>query len=410
MANRFKGFALSKWQQFESINIDFHDSLTVFTGANASGKTTILNILAKHRDWQVQSCAVPIKSRVTGAFKFLTRFFFGQDLSSDNKIGQIKYDNGQTAELLIPKTDSPHYEINISNKQPVSCFFVPSHRAVFRYQQVTTIPTQISTRQEAFQRVYNTTKTRYFGGSSESSSFHMKETLLAWNIFGRGNEDMPPDGAQLNNFLGFQEVLRKIMPPEVGFRKLSIRKLEIVMECDSGEFLIDAASGGLSSLIDLVWQIYMFQPDQGEVFTVLIDEIENHLHPTMQRRILPDLIKTFPSVQYIVSTHNPLILGSVKDSAVYALRFNENKRVFSDKLDLRKEVRTATEVLREVLGVSFTMPLWAEEMLNNIIAKYSAKPITSQLLQQMRKELDTLGLSSLVPEAISSIIDNSSND
>jgi len=182
------------------------------------------------------------------------------------------------------------------------------------------------------------------------------------------------------------------------------------MECESGEFLIDAASGGLSSIIDLAWQIYMFQPDQGKGFTVLIDEIENHLHPTMQRRILPDLIKAFPNVQYIVATHNPLIVNSVRDSAIYALRFNENKRVFSDKLDLEKEARTATEVLREVLGVSFTMPLWAEEMLNNIIAKYSAEPINGQLLQQMRTELDTLGLSSLVPEAISSIIDNSSND
>lgn len=234
----------------------------------------------------------------------------------------------------------------------------------------------------------------------------MKEVLLAWNIFGRGNEDMPPENEQLNNFLGFQEVLTKVMPREVGFKKLSIRKNEIVMECDSGEFLIDAASGGLSSIIDLVWQIYMFQPKQGDVFTVLVDEIENHLHPTMQRRILPDLIEAFPGVQYIVSTHNPLIIGSVRDSTVYALRIDENKRVFSDKLDFKKEARTATEVLREVLGVSFTMPLWVEDTLNNIITKYSTEPVTSQSLQQMRKELDTLGLSSLVPETISTVIDS----
>jgi energy-coupling factor transporter ATP-binding protein EcfA2 len=105
MANSFKSLEISQWQQFENIKIDFHERLTVLTGANASGKTTILNLLAKHHDWQMQSCAVPRKTKDSGIFKFFTRLFSGRDLSSENKIGQITYSNGKSAQLLIPNAD-----------------------------------------------------------------------------------------------------------------------------------------------------------------------------------------------------------------------------------------------------------------------------------------------------------------
>src|SRR5258706_417120 len=84
------------------------------------------------------------------------------------------------------------------------------------------------------------------------------------------------------------------LPHTIGFRRFSIRNMEVVLECDSGEFLLDAASGGLSTLIDLGWEIFMFGASAGQQFTVLIDEVENHLHPTMQRRILNDFVRGFP--------------------------------------------------------------------------------------------------------------------
>lgn len=41
---------------------------------------------------------------------------------------------------------------------------------------------------------------------------------------------------------------------------------------------------------------------------VVIDEIELHLHPSMQADVLPKLIKLFPKVQFIITTHSPLFL------------------------------------------------------------------------------------------------------
>lgn len=53
---------------------------------------------------------------------------------------------------------------------------------------------------------------------------------------------------------------------------------------------------------------------------VLIDEIELHLHPGLQRTILPKLRKVFPKVQFIVSTHSPQVLSSVHAENVRLLR------------------------------------------------------------------------------------------
>lgn len=60
-----------------------------------------------------------------------------------------------------------------------------------------------------------------------------------------------------------------------------------------------------------------------ERFVVTFDEPENHLHPALQRTLLPTLSAAFPQVQFIVATHSPFMVSSMKDSAVYVLRYQD---------------------------------------------------------------------------------------
>jgi predicted ATP-dependent endonuclease of OLD family len=48
---KFKSLKISNWKQFHAIDIEFHKKLTVLTGSNASGKTTLLNLLGRHFGW-----------------------------------------------------------------------------------------------------------------------------------------------------------------------------------------------------------------------------------------------------------------------------------------------------------------------------------------------------------------------
>jgi hypothetical protein len=245
----------------------------------------------------------------------------------------------------------------------------------------------------------------------QPSSFFMKNTLIGWVIAGYGVRSaskfvMLPDSEQSGFFEGFQEVLRKILPPSLGFNEVEIRNYEVVFVCNGGrdEFVLETASGGVSALIDMAWQIYMFATDDRREFTVLIDEVENHLHPSMQRRVLQDFIGAFPQVRFIVATHSPLIVSSVKDSNVYALMYNDRQKIVSTPLDLRDKAKTATEILDEVLGVSTTMPIWVEDKLQAILAKYSLRTIAPEDLMRLRGDLAEIGLEKLMPSAITAVL------
>ena len=55
----------------------------------------------------------------------------------------------------------------------------------------------------------------------------------------------------------------------------------------------------------------------------LIDEIDAHLHVSLQRKILPFLSDSFPGIQFIVTTHSPFVLTSVVQTVIYDLSRRE---------------------------------------------------------------------------------------
>lgn len=410
----FKTLTINKWKQFESVNIEFHERITILTGANGSGKTTILHLLARQFGWDFKELATPAKDMSSGKMRFFARWF-KKDLNiiDDNVIGSISYDDGNVAKLIINHNESAKYDIMFrydpvsKSSEKVKGLNILSHRNVFKYQEVPTVSTQKRGKESAYQIAEQNTKqevlqTGFF--EHKAINYYIKETLLNWAIGGSGNEFIQPDAELRSNFIDFQEKLRLLIPKNIGFKEISIRNFEIVLSTDSGDFMIDSVSGGLASIIDLCWQIYNFT-ESSQKYVVLIDEIENHLHAGMQRSILPDLIKAFPNVQFIVSTHSPLVVASVKDSNVYAFRYNEENRVYSEKLDLVNKARTASEILSEVLGVPFTMPIWAEDKLKEIVNKYKVQKLSEETFESMRTEFKENGLESLMPIAIQEVIE-----
>jgi hypothetical protein len=63
---------------------------------------------------------------------------------------------------------------------------------------------------------------------------------------------------------------------------------------------------------------------------VLIDEVEGHLHLELQERLLPFLTKLFPRMQFIVTTHSPVVISSIDGAVIYDL--STHTRVISDEL------------------------------------------------------------------------------
>lgn len=83
---------------------------------------------------------------------------------------------------------------------------------------------------------------------------------------------------------------------------------------------------------------------------VLIDEVDLHLHPGWQQHILLDLSRTFPNIQFIVSTHSAQVVSSVKPDCLRVIDW-ENDIPRLVEIDF-SEGAEAQQVLIDVLGVS----------------------------------------------------------
>jgi hypothetical protein len=57
---------------------------------------------------------------------------------------------------------------------------------------------------------------------------------------------------------------------------------------------------------------------------VLVDEIDLHLHPEWQRTVVPTLAKAFPNVQFVLTSHSPLIAGSLRKENVFVTGSKED--------------------------------------------------------------------------------------
>ena len=86
--------------------------------------------------------------------------------------------------------------------------------------------------------------------------------------------------------------------------------------------------------------------------TVIIDEIDEHLHPALQVCILKALQMTFPKIQFIVSTHAPLVMSSVEntpENVVYKLEYKDG--IYSHK-ELNTYGLDVNLLLKEQMKVS----------------------------------------------------------
>jgi hypothetical protein len=60
---------------------------------------------------------------------------------------------------------------------------------------------------------------------------------------------------------------------------------------------------------------------------VLVDEVDLHLHPEWQQRVIPTLARTLPNLQFVFTSHSPLIVGTVHGANVFVLEMEEEEGV-----------------------------------------------------------------------------------
>jgi predicted ATPase len=432
---RLSRIVLRQWRQFDEVDIELHPRLTVLTGANGSGKSTILSILEGNLIGGERGnyLATPVEDRTKSGTLFSVSTIFQRfnpfrrsvpdpnEHISQHQIGSVEFIGAEACKLSLPAPTQIEYSLVFSRHPEIAGFKIGSHRAIPKYQLVTDIPVSGITPKDAFNYFrqsaaqYEVGRVLHRGANVISNPISpLKQTLISFAMHGSSNENVRAIPEIVGLFDEFQATLRKVLPKEIRFKKLEVQPPEVLVVTETGDFPIDGSSGGLMSLIQTSWQIFLFTKSHQGQCVVLMDEPENHLHPSLQREYLSLIVDAFQSVQFVVVTHSPFIISSVRKSYVYALRFSElsdeentdpgKHAVISERIDLNNNALTAAAVLDEILGVSVTMPIWAEHKLKEIVDQFNKETLDEVSMEKLREDLRAEGLSDFLPQAVTRLL------
>lgn len=147
-----------------------------------------------------------------------------------------------------------------------------------------------------------------------------------------------------------------------------ISKDQLIIQLSNEELipfhmLSDGVRSVLAMVMELAFRCYLLNPHLGARASlktngiVLIDEIDLHLHPEWQKKIVNDLVKAFPSLQFIVTTHAPLVVGSLRDGEIFCIA---DKQVYNFPIQYGKDANS----ILNVMGTD-EMDKLLKEKLNN---------------------------------------------
>ena len=169
---------------------------------------------------------------------------------------------------------------------------------------------------------------------------------------------------ELSDLKQVRNAISTIIAPNarVYFSGATSAKLMVEWTMETGEkreLLLSQLSAGYRNMLALVMdfarRLAQANPDMENPLAaeaiLMIDELDLHLHPTWQQKIIPDLKKVFPNTQIIATTHSPEVVTTVKQNQVKILEDYQIKECPSPTKGMK-----SSDIVRYVLGLSDLRP------------------------------------------------------
>ena len=152
----------------------------------------------------------------------------------------------------------------------------------------------------------------------------------------------------------------------------------------------------LTWIADLALRLYEQYPDSSDPLSepgiVLIDEIELHLHPRWQRRMMEDLSRWFPNLQFIATAHSPLVVQAAEGGNLAILQERNGEASIEMHSESVSEWRADQILASDLFGIpsrSRSIEKLIEER-NTLLDMADRKPEDEIRLCSLEKKLDTL--------------------
>ncbi|MFH1135012.1 MAG: AAA family ATPase [Pseudomonadota bacterium] len=321
--------------------------LTLLVGVNGAGKTTVLDALAIMFSWAAARLRSPNSSgrRIIDADIQNAKNFSSLELNcrieSPGPL-EISWRLGQTRKGRNPDLNSSGTTL----LRGLSEWANRTRDRIGRADSRTNIPLFVSypVNRSVLDIPLRIRKSHVFDiVEAYDGAFTVGANFRAFFEWFRNREDIENesyrDSGQLIEDVQLSAVRRAISAflPEVTSITVKRSPLRMEVEKDGRTYRVEQMSDGEKCMLalvgDLARRLAIANPDTGDPLqgegVVLIDEIDLHLHPAWQRRVVRQLPLTFPNCQFIVSTHSPQIFGEVAAQDIRRLTVDSERGVIS---------------------------------------------------------------------------------
>ena len=328
---------IKNFKCFETLEMEFHPSFNILLGNNGTGKTSVLEALR-----------VAIGSLYLGFDKYEDKIVGASIIDDDVRLYNLET---QYPTVVSAKGTFYDYETDVTaNKQIEWTRSLESRKGKTLYKEAT----QMLKLSKALQKQIRTNVNvsipllAYF-----STDRYKKE---------RREQKIEPKGSRLRGYYNaldastnskfFLNLLYTETLGELQFKERSVllesvknaickcvdcksldyilQEQELYIELNNGQkmpfhLLSDGVRSTLAMVMEIAVRCFLLNPQFGARASelthgiVLIDEIDLHLHPSWQRHIANDLRNAFPSLQFIATTHAPLVISELDNCKIYSI-------------------------------------------------------------------------------------------
>lgn len=149
--------------------------------------------------------------------------------------------------------------------------------------------------------------------------------------------------------------IKQLLPHDNLDNTLSIKSNNIILG-DSDSLFGELSDGYKSTIIlaiDMMMKLSGAHSDMDKMSgIVIVDELGNQLHPRWQMRIVKQLRKVFPNINFIISTHHPLCLRGAEKDEILLLKNIENQVIADSELPNPATLRVDQILASEFFGLS----------------------------------------------------------
>jgi predicted ATP-binding protein involved in virulence len=433
---------LENFRCFKELSVDFHEQLTVLVAPNGQGKSSVLDAL-RIALWPYVSAfdVVPGTMLSTGIEIDDVRLVRSERKKAMEPILPTRIETGFTYQGQVLQSARQRDKVSkgsrTSSKEAKALEQVGrklQHQVRIHTENDTEANDEVVLPCVAFYGTGRLWKQRYLTLKKQSSSDFFSRTYAYVGCLDSGSDykffaewffhlyasdfEQKTKAMERQDYAGlvdealpYAELMQcirdavNLVMKDQGWHNLSYspsQKTLIMTSDDRGELKVDQLSDGLKSVVamvaDIAYRCVRLNVHLGReaaretTGVVIIDEVDMHLHPSWQQTIVHSLQEAFPRIQFIVTTHSPQVLSTVRRNNIRIIQSMQVDANTAEQPLGRTYGEPSGDVLHSVMSVDPRPPIDEKPDLQRLTELVDQGlydcPEAVQLMQQL---ITTLG-------------------